>query len=110
MGDFSTSRCWSPLVNIYRRARQLDVCVDLAGLDRKAIDVSLESNRLIIRGYRTAPEPRQEAEAMQILAMEIDHGPFSREIPLPDNVDRPRVTSAYEDGLLWIRLPLREPA
>ncbi len=111
-GDFSPSRCWTPAVNIYRSSQGLELCVDLAGVDRRTIDLTIEPGRLTIRGYRAAPEPYpgQEVKTLQILAMEIDHGAFSREIALPDDVDTPHVTSEYRDGLLWVRLPLRRQA
>jgi len=112
VGEFSTSKCWSPAVNIYRMQRQLDVCVDLAGVERGSIEVRVEMGRLIIRGQRAAPEPaHSRGEAIvRIVAMEIDHGPFSREIPLPENVNLSQVTSTYEHGLLWVKLPLLAPA
>ena len=43
---------------------------------------------------------------MQVLAMEIDHGPFERHINLPLSVDRARVTAEQRNGLLWIHLPV----
>ena len=42
IGEFSPGRCWAPSVNIYSRDKELDICVDLAGLDRNAIDVRVE--------------------------------------------------------------------
>jgi len=44
------------------------------------------------------------------LAMEIDHGPFQREIILPVEVDPNRVIAEQRNGLLWIYLPLRPNA
>lgn len=109
-GDFCPVDTWSPPINLYRLERRLEVCVDLAGVDRKTIDVTVEPGQLIIRGMRHAPEPPHgEREGMRILAMEIDHGRFCRTIDLPNLVDLPRVESEYKLGLLWIRLPLREP-
>ena len=44
---------------------------------------------------------------MQVLAMEIDHGSFERQIKLPSTVDRKQVTAEQKNGLLWVYLPLR---
>jgi len=107
-GDFSPTECWAPPVNIYRLDHAMEICVDLAGVDPDAIDVRVEERLLIVRGVRHAPEPKRQRQAgMRIIAMEIDHGPFCREIPLPEQVDLARVTSEYKAGLLWVRLPLR---
>lgn len=109
-GSFAAGDSWSPSVNVYRLPRHLEVCVDLAGIDKRAIEVRVEPGRLILRGFRASPEPPDlEEHTMRILCMEIDHGPFARTIPLPEHIDLMRVESRYEEGWLWIRLPFREP-
>jgi HSP20 family protein len=45
---------------------------------------------------------------MQMIAMEIDYGPFEREVRLPDEVDVNKVHADQKNGLLWIHLPLRK--
>lgn len=110
-GDFSPRDSWSPSINIYRLPRRLDVCVCLAGVERRSIDVRVEPGLLIIRGMCRTPEPKRGPdEPMRIMAMEIDHGPFCREINLPDQVDLTRVESEFHHGLLWVHLPLKDQA
>lgn len=109
-GDFAAGDSWAPSINMYRLHRRLEVCVDLAGIDKRSIEVRVEPGRLIIRGFRASPEPQDgQDQPMRILCMEIDHGPFARTIPLPEQVDLSRVNSNYEHGWLWIRLPFRDP-
>ena len=108
-GRCSPSDTWAPPVNVYQLRDRLELCVDLAGVDRANLDVRVEPGRLVIRGLRRTPEPAHgENQPMRILTMEIDYGPFQREITLPSEVQLDRVSSSYEDGLLWIALPLRE--
>ncbi|MCE9590639.1 MAG: Hsp20/alpha crystallin family protein [Planctomycetes bacterium] len=108
-GEFCPVDSWSPAVNLYQFEHHFEVCVDLAGVDRKHIEVRVEPGMLIIRGVRESPEPRQPQDGtMRILAMEIDHGTFCRSIELPELIDLPHVKSEYINGLLWIRLPLRK--
>lgn len=110
MGDFAPRECWAPLVNVYQLRDRLEICVDLAGVDAQSIDLTVEPGRLTLRGRRRPPEPpRSTAGSMQIVAMEIDHGPFCRELTIPDRLDLRRVTSEYQDGLLWVRLPMMSP-
>ena len=108
-GKFFPVDSWSPAINVYQLERRVEVCVDLAGLDTKSVEVRVEINRLIIRGSRPAPEPQRGKEPMRILSMEINHGPFCRIMTLNQLIDLPRVQTQYVNGLLWICLPLRSP-
>jgi len=110
LGDFSPTEGWAPPINLYQLSRRIEVCVDLAGVEKSSMNVQVEPGRLTIRGLRIAPEPPHDAsEPMRILTMEINHGPFCRVIKLPSQIDLKRIESEYKQGLLWIRLPLREP-
>ncbi len=106
--SFYSPATWVPAINAYRCRDGFVICVDLAGLDRSGIDVRVESRRLIIRGQRQLPEPEETAgPPLHVLAMEIDHGPFAREVVLPAEVDPEEVRAEQRNGLLWISLPLR---
>jgi HSP20 family protein len=106
--QFSPHEVWRPAVNVYRCADCVTICVDLAGVDRKRIDLRVEPRRVVIRGQRQPPEPvSDDKKPIQILVMEIDYGAFEREVLLPSDVDPERVTAEQRNGLLWICLPLR---
>lgn len=108
-GRCSPTDTWAPSVNVYQLPGRLEVCVDLAGVSRDALDVRVEPGRLIVRGMRSAPEPTdREGGPMRILGMEIDYGSFHREITLPAQVRIDEVKSTYADGLLWITLPMTQ--
>jgi HSP20 family protein len=98
---------WSPAINAYRCDNCIVICVDLAGVDETRIDVCLQERSLLIRGTRQPPEPVRESEGrVRILAMEIECGPFEREVPLPLEVDPERMRAEQRNGLLWVYLPL----
>jgi HSP20 family protein len=100
---------WEPAINAYRCETCIRICVDLAGVDRSLIDLTLEPRRVVIRGARELPEPTEgEGRAMRLLAMEIDYGPFRREVPLPAEVEIDQAHAEQRNGLLWISLPLKE--
>jgi HSP20 family molecular chaperone IbpA len=82
----------------------MSICVDLAGVETAQIELLVESGRLIIRGARQLPEP--PSGCCQIMAMEIDYGPFQREVLLPASIDLAHVTAEQREGLLWIELPI----
>src|SRR6201998_3375520 len=72
---------WELAINAYRCEKCIRICVDLAGIERSQIDVIVECLRVLIRGARELPEPsHDEGRAVKLLAMEIDYGPFEREI------------------------------
>jgi HSP20 family molecular chaperone IbpA len=97
---------WQPAINAYRCEKGIRIGVELAGVERSAIDLRVESHRVIIRGRRDITEPKQPFEsAVEMLAMEIDYGPFERTIELFDEVDVEKVHAEQTNGLLWIHLP-----
>lgn len=110
---------WRPDVNAYRYDDHVEICVDLAGVEKGDIQVEVLAQALRISGVRKAPLPRcgggggggsQSSECRQVLAMEIENGRFGREIRLPAEVDPDRVEACQENGLLWINLPLASSA
>ena len=103
------AHAWEPAINAYRCEKCIRICVDLAGVERSLIDLTVEPRRLVIRGTRELPEPSGDEEcARQLLAMEIDYGPFLREVPLPAEVEIDQAHAEQRNGLLWISLPLKE--
>lgn len=103
---------WTPAVNLYETESAYIVCVDLAGVDKKKIDLTVVNGQLNIEGSRQAPNcPKklddESAGAMRakVHLMEIDHGSFSRQVELPDDVVQEKINAAYRNGLLWIELP-----
>jgi len=104
-GAVSAEQAWTPAVNVYECGSSVHVCVELAGVKRESLSVTVEPGRLLIQGRRAVPEPDDDA-AQCIRAMEIDHGLFRRALALPDNVRLDEVRSAMRDGLLWVVLPM----
>jgi HSP20 family protein len=97
---------WQPAINAYRCGKGIRICVDLAGVDREAIDLRVEPYRVVIRGQRDVSEPDEPQDsAVEMLAMEIDYGPFERTVELFDEVDVQNVHAEQMNGLLWIHLP-----
>jgi HSP20 family protein len=100
---------WQPPINAFRCEKALCIYVDLAGVDKSEIDLSVQNGRLSIHGVREAPEPQDNHDrALQVLAMEIDYGAFHRDLRLPDDVDVERIEAEQRNGLLWIYLPLKQ--
>jgi HSP20 family protein len=105
----SLRHSWRPAINAYRCETCISICVDLAGVERSDIDLVIEGQQLSIRGERAVPEPgKKDDAARQMIAMEIDYGPFERKVQLPDEVDVKKVHAEQKNGFLWIHLPLKK--
>lgn len=105
---FPPGDTWTPNVNLYESDTCYMVAVDLAGVEKSQIDVTVHGQRLRLTGKRDVPtkEPSEPcSQRPRIHLMEIDHGTFSREVELPADVDRDRITASFNNGLLWIELP-----
>src|SRR5437899_11892364 len=74
------AHAWEPAINAYRCETCIRICVDLAGVDRSVIDLTVAPRRGVISGTRELPEPTHaEAHAVQLLPRECDSGPSIRE-------------------------------
>jgi HSP20 family protein len=110
---FYPSDTWTPSVNLYETNGSYLVCVDLAGVDKDKIDVEVHENRLKLKGTRAVPmkesggeeSAEHESKRVRVHLMEIDHGSFSREVELPQNVDHDKIIAEYRNGILWIEIP-----
>lgn len=94
---------WTPPVDMYETATDFILIADLPGLSRNQIDVSVDENRVIIRGERVGGPIDLPCE--QFHRVERGHGRFSRSFPLADAVDVARVSADLKDGVLTVRIP-----
>ena len=99
---------WQPAINVYRCQDRLIVCLDLAGVDMGKLRVETEAEFLRIRGRREAPEPDCEQEVLQVLALEIDHGAFERQIHVPFRVTAEGMKIKQHGGFLCLELAITE--
>lgn len=100
-----TQPYWTPAVDVYETAANYIVLVELAGVERDHLEVTLEGQRLTLRGER--PEPTSGDPKQHLHRMEIDYGPFLRIIDLPEPPDSDSVEAHYENGFLRVRIPRR---
>jgi len=99
---------FSPNVDVYYCGdpQRAVVKVDLAGVDLSEVSIEVSGRRLAILGGR----PVQETEGRVYQQVEIPSGPFRRVVELQVEVDADSAKATYEDGVLRIELPLRDPA
>jgi HSP20 family protein len=87
-----------------RRGDQLLVHLDVPGVPREDIDLTVERNVVSVR-VRRAPA-RQEGD--EVIIDERPYGEFTRQLFLGDNLDVDRMTADTSDGVLTLTIPVSE--
>jgi len=99
---------WVPPVDIYQTGdHELVLKTELPDMTREEIDINIENFVLTIKGEKkVAGDVKEE----QFHHVERRYGAFARSFSLPQTVDPSRVSADYKQGVLTVRLPLREDA
>jgi HSP20 family protein len=98
---------WTPALDVYEQKDNLVVKVELPGMKREDIEVSLHDGSLSISGERKAQEKYQDAE---VYRAERFVGRFQRTVTLPTPVAADKITAQYKEGILTVTLPKTEEA
>lgn len=93
---------FGPSTDIVETDKEIEISVELPGVEEKDVDVSLSDDMLIIRGEKKAE--KQEKRKDYYFA-ERSFGSFSRTVPLPPGVDADKVSAAFKKGVLTVTLP-----
>jgi len=104
--DYSLSS-WTPAVDIAEHDDQYLVKVELPGVNKDEVKLTLENNILTIRG-----EKKQEKETKKenYHRVERSYGSFQRSFTLPAAVKADKIDASYKDGILTVALPKAEEA
>jgi HSP20 family protein len=98
---------WTPAVDIAEHDDEYVVKVELPGVNKEDVKITIESNSLTIRG-----EKKQEKETKKenFQRVERSYGSFQRSFTLPTTVKSDKIDAVYKDGVLQIALPKAEEA
>jgi HSP20 family protein len=97
---------WSPALDLYESGDHLVAVVELPGMRKEDIDISLHDGTLTISGERK----RESTNGEKTQRTERYVGTFRRSISLPTRVDAGKVSATYQDGILKVTLPKAEEA
>ena len=89
-----------------RREGELVLRFDVPGVDPEKIDVTVD------RGVLTVSATREETktEGENPVVRERLFGSFTRRVRLSDNLDAEAIEASNNDGVLEVRIPVRETA
>jgi HSP20 family protein len=106
--DVMTRGVWVPPVDIYENgAHELVLKAELPAMTRDEIEVTVENGTLRLHGEKKLDH---EVKEDQYHRVERTYGAFSRSFSLPPTVDVTKVTADYKEGVLTVKLPLRDEA
>jgi HSP20 family protein len=93
-------------LDAYQKDDSFLVQFDLPGVKADLIDLTVEKNVLTVHATRTRPA----ADGIEMLVAERPQGTFSRQLFLGEALDTEHIGAEYADGVLTLRLPVRESA
>jgi HSP20 family protein len=99
-GDEFERADWAPAADIYETESDYLIAMDLPGIDRQALEIDVDDNRLVVRGTRPISDSKQHRS-------ERPRGKFLRTFSVPGSVDQGKIGAEYKDGVLQIKLPKR---
>ena len=92
----------APPMDVYRRADEFIVELDVPGIDPSAIDITVERNMLTVAGEI---DPRHDQDADEVLVCERPHARFRRQVYLGESLDTDKISANFENGVLRIIIP-----
>ncbi len=95
---------YCPAVDINETKDLFEVVVEIPGIAKEDLKVSIHQNILSVSGKR----PALSNDGRRRIISEISHGDFFRKFKLPSSVNVDAVTTEYSNGVLRITLPKQE--
>ena len=101
-----SARFFVPTTDIFETEQALSVIVEMPGVDKSKVDVSVEDGLLTIQGQIVF----SKYEGMQPIYTEYNIGHYRRSFSLSNKVDQARISAEMQDGVLTLMLPKAEEA
>lgn len=98
---------WSPEVDISETKDEIQVKMDVPGMEQKDISISLSGDNLMIKGERKS---EKEEKGKHFHRIERSCGGFQRVIALPVSVDAGKIKADMDRGVLSIHMPKKAEA
>ena len=105
--DFFDSE-WLPAVDMYDDKNNLYIKADVAGIEERNLNVTVQENILTISGERC--EEKKETKNRACVVSERRMGSFSRSLSLPEGVKYENIKADLKNGVLTVSMPKERPA
>ncbi|MCK5817576.1 MAG: Hsp20/alpha crystallin family protein [Candidatus Marinimicrobia bacterium] len=98
---------WSPRMEVEESENAFFLNVEVPGMKKKDIDISIKESVITISGEKKAKEHKNESA---YYLNEVRYGKFSRSFKLPGNVDIDKIKGSWNEGVLTVEVPKTEIA
>jgi HSP20 family protein len=105
--EASSTRSWMPAVDIAETDAELVFHLEVPGLSKEDLEITVENNVLGISGERRFEDEENRERYHRI---ERAYGRFSRAFSLRADVDTDRISARIDNGVLTVKLPKAEKA
>ena len=99
-------RYYVPYGDIYETDEALTVVLEMPGVEKKDLDISLENNVLRVDGRIKF----SKYDGMEPLYTEYNIGHYTRSFTLSNKVDQEHISAQLDDGVLTLTLPKAKEA
>ena len=96
---------WHPPIDVMETEDRLVIIAEIAGISPSDVSITQEENVLTIIGSRCEVLPHTSPLFHH---MEVNYGPFERNIRLPQKFIGGKITALYRDGFLRIEVEKQE--
>jgi len=96
-----------PRIDETEDEKAFHIQVELPGMDRDDVDITLSNGVLTIRGEKKRED---EEKGKDFYRKERSFGVFRRSLPIPAEVDESKIDASFKKGVLYIELPKTEEA
>ena len=97
-------RYLAPAVDIYETKDNVVLLVDLPGVSKEGLSLSITKDELTIKGEMDKGISKDE----EVLYGEMNYGDYYRVFTLSDVLDREKVSAKLDNGVLELTLPKAE--
>ena len=94
-------KAYIPRADIYETEKSLVIVADMPGVNKDAVDITLEKNILTLTGSVEFTQP----DNFSLAYTEYETGDYERSFTLSSEIDRDNIEAAIKDGVLKITLP-----
>jgi HSP20 family protein len=95
-----------PVAEAFTRDDDIVVRVELPGVAREDVEITVDDGRLVIRGEKKVAA---EDDKTDYLFREVYRGSFERTFKLPETAKADEVSARFEHGVLEVTVPTAKP-
>lgn len=100
-------KTFMPAVDILERENDFNIKVELPGVEKSDVKITVQNDVLTIRGEKKKVSEKKEENYTRT---ERSYGIFQRSFTLPASVTSEKIEASYDNGVLSVTIPKLEEA